>query len=167
MEPTKASADDGLTVRAADDDDPRRRAKITAEIMRQTGIDEPMIERLVRTFYGRVRLDPMLGPVFAERVTDWNDHMARLCAFWSSVALLSGRYHGQPMQKHVRLPVDGAHFDRWLDLFEATAWEICPPAAAELFVDRARRIADSLEMGIATTHGRLHKPRHVTRADRL
>lgn len=160
--PTNA---DALTARPAHDDDPGRRARITAEIMRQTGIDEPMIERLVRTFYGRVQLDPMLAPVFAARVTDWEDHMRRLCAFWSSVALLSGRYHGQPMPKHVRLPVDGAHYDRWLDLFEASAHELCPPAAAAHFIDRARRIADSLEMGMATVNGNIHKPRHVLRGN--
>jgi len=165
MTTTPTGADDTLAVRAADDDDPGRRARITAEIMRQTGIDEPMIERLVRTFYGRVQLDPMLGPVFAAVVTDWEDHMKRLCAFWSSVTLLSGRYHGQPMPKHARLPVGGAHFDRWLDLFEATAKEICPPAAAALFIDRARRIADSLEMGMATVKGEIHRPRHAARGD--
>ena len=154
---------ESLAARAAHDGDPDRRARITAEIMRQTGIDEPMIERLVRTFYGRVQLDPMLGPVFAAVVTDWEDHMKRLCAFWSSVTLLSGRYHGQPMPKHTRLPVGGAHFDRWLDLFESTAKEVCPPAAAALFIDRARRIADSLEMGMATVKGQMYRPRHVAR----
>jgi truncated hemoglobin YjbI len=38
-----------------------------------------------------------------------------MCAFWSSVALMSGRYHGQPMEKHLPLPIDARHFDRWLD----------------------------------------------------
>jgi hemoglobin len=76
------------------------------------------------------------------------------------VALMSGRYHGQPMQKHLPLPIDGAHFDRWLELFEATATELCPPPAASHFIERARRIADSLEMGIATRQGRMYSPRH-------
>jgi hemoglobin len=157
----------GEPVRAgtAHDDLPDRRARITAGIMRETGIDEPMIERLVRTFYGRVQHDPLLAPVFAAHVTDWEDHMTRLCAFWSSVVLLSGRYHGQPMQKHAALAVDGAHFDRWLDLFEATAKELCPPAAAAHFIDRARRIADSLEMGIATQRGQMYRPRHIARGN--
>jgi len=140
-----------------------RRAGITSEIMRQTGIDEVMIERLVRAFYGRVQRDPLIGPIFAARVADWEHHITKLCAFWSSVALMSGRYHGQPMPKHVNLPVDGSHFDRWLALFEATATELCPPAAARHFIERARRIADSLEMGIATVHGRIHHPRHSSR----
>ena len=105
----------------------QRRAEITDAIRRETGIEEAMIERLVRGFYGRVRDDAVIGPVFAARIADWEPHLARMCAFWSSVALMTGRYHGQPMQKHLPLPVDAAHFDRWLALFEATARDLCPP----------------------------------------
>ena len=131
----------------------QRRAEITDAIRRETGIDEAMIERLVRGFYRRVREDALIGPVFAARIGDWEPHLARMCAFWSSVALMTGRYHGTPMVKHLPLPVDGGHFDRWLELFEQTAGEICPPEAGAHFVERARRIAASLELGIAGAHG--------------
>jgi hemoglobin len=130
-----------------------RRAAITAEIVERTGIDEAMIERLVRAFYVRVQADPVLGPIFAARIDDWEPHLQRMFAFWSSVALMSGAYHGQPMQKHLPLPVDARHFDRWLALFEQTACEICPPAAADHFIERAQRIAESLELGIAAHRG--------------
>ena len=131
----------------------RRREKITAAIEARTGIDEPMIERLVRTFYAKVRTDELLGPVFAARIRDWESHLQKMCAFWSSIALMSGRYHGTPMVKHLPLPVDADHFDRWLGLFEATAREVCSPAAAQHFIERACRIAESLELGIAGHHG--------------
>ena len=65
---------------------------IIADIVARTGIDEPMIERLVRTFYGRARLDPLIGPIFENKVHDWEGHLGRMCAFWSSVSLMSGRY---------------------------------------------------------------------------
>ena len=126
-----------------------RRAEITAEIMARTGIDESMIERLVRAFYDKVRADALLGPVFAARIVDWEPHLQRMGAFWSSVALMSGVYHGRPMEKHLPLPVDARHFDRWLGLFEETAHAVCPPAAAEHFIERAHRVAESLELGIA------------------
>lgn len=132
-----------------------RRAAITAEIKEKTGIDDAMIGELVHGFYAKVRADEVLGPVFAERIKDWGPHLERMCAFWSSVALLTGTYHGRPMQAHQPLPVDARHFDRWLQLFEQTASELCPPAAAELFIDRARRIAESLELGIALHHGQM------------
>ena len=129
------------------------RDEITAEIKDLTGIDEEMIELLVRRFYDRVRSDELLGPVFEARISDWEPHLQRMCAFWSSVALMTGRYHGQPMRVHLPLPVDADHFDRWLALFSSTASEICPPAAAELFIDRAQRIAQSLELGVAMQNG--------------
>ena len=132
---------------------PERRERLTAEIMERTGIDEAMIERLVRGFYAKVREDTVLGPVFESRIKDWEPHLAQMCAFWSSVALMTGRYHGTPMAKHLPLPVDGGHFDRWLALFEETAREICPGEAEAHFVERARRIAQSLELGIAGSHG--------------
>nr|WP_245428158.1 group III truncated hemoglobin [Roseiarcus fermentans] len=112
-----------------------------------------MIERLVRRFYDRVRADALLGPVFATRIRDWEPHLRRMCAFWSSVALMTGRYHGTPMAKHLPLPVDAANFDRWLALFEETAREICPARAADHVIARARRIAESLEIGIAGSNG--------------
>jgi hemoglobin len=130
-----------------------RRDKITAEIVERTGITEAMIEGLVRGFYAKVRLDPMLAPVFDARIRDWEPHLKQMCAFWSSVALMTGRYHGTPMVKHVPLPVDAVHFDRWLALFEQTARELCPPQAATHFVERAQRIAASLELGIAGGQG--------------
>ena len=130
-----------------------RRVRITADIVEKTGIDGPMIGRLVHRFYARVREDPLLGPVFESRITSWPRHLERMCAFWPSVALMSGRYHGQPMRAHLPLPIDAEHFDRWLALFEATACEVCPPPAADHFVERARRIAESLEPGIAGGHG--------------
>lgn len=131
----------------------QRRERARAEIVARTGIDDAMIRTLVHRFYARVREDELLSPVFAARVADWDAHLARMCAFWSSVALMSGIYHGQPMEKHLPLPVGGAHFDRWLALFEETAAEVCPPAAAAHVVERARRIAESLEIGIAAKHG--------------
>ena len=130
-----------------------RRAAIVAQIRSQTGIDEAMIGRLVDGFYDRVRADPLIGPVFNERIADWGPHLEQMKLFWSSVALMSGAYHGRPMPKHLPLPVDARHFDRWLELFEATARDLCPPAAADHFIERARRIAESLELGIAGSNG--------------
>jgi hemoglobin len=120
------------------------------------GIDADLIERVVRAFYGRIRTHEVLGPIFGERITDWEPHLERMCAFWASVMHVGmSRYHGQPMQKHQALPVDARHFDQWLALFAATASEVCPGPAADLFIDRARRIARSLELGVALAHGEL------------
>jgi hemoglobin len=147
------------------DRDRTSRQLIIDDIVERTGIDDAMIENLVRTFYGRVRHDPLIGPVFESKVEDWEAHIGRLCTFWSSVALMSGRYHGQPMGMHLPLPIDTPHFDRWLEIFAETARDVCPPAAADHFLERAARIADSLELGIAAQKGEIRsKGTRPTRA---
>src|SRR5437868_12649864 len=116
-------------------------------------INERLIAKLLRAFYDRVRVDPLIGPIFNERIQDWEPHLARIGDFWSAVMLRSGRYQGQPMRLHLPLPIDATHFDRWLELFEATAREMCSAAVAEQFIQRARTIGRSLEMGVAAANG--------------
>jgi hemoglobin len=120
------------------------------------GVTEDVIRRQVTTFYGRVRQDPVLGPVFDDAVDDWDEHLAKLCDFWSSVLLMTGRFKGSPMAAHARRPdILDEHFARWLDLFERTAREVCPPAAADLFVEKSRMIGRSLRMGLAVGRGEM------------
>ena len=142
-----------------------QRSTIADDISARTGITEALIGELVDRFYGRVRQDPVLAPVFA-RVSDWDDHLTRLRAFWSSVTLMTGRYQGRPMQKHFPLPIGTEHFDRWLALFEQTAADVCPPTAAAVFVEKARRIADSFEMALATQRGEIALPTRSRPAER-
>jgi hypothetical protein len=49
---------------------------IIEDIVERSGIDEVMIEQLVRTFYSRARFDPLVGPVFESRVHDLEGHIA-------------------------------------------------------------------------------------------
>ena len=129
----------------------------------EAGVTEAMIGELVERFYARVRADEMLGPIFNGAVADWDAHFDKLCAFWSSVTLMTGRYKGTPMPIHAALPgITAVHFDRWLALFRDTVRDVCPPGAAGLFIDRAGRIAQSLEMGIA-----LHKGHMLRTGERL
>lgn len=125
------------------------RPEMTVKLMAETGLDEAMLTELVHRFYGRVRSDPILGPIFAARITDWGPHLERMVAFWSSVALMTGRYHGAPIPAHRTLPVDARHFDRWLALFAETAQQVCPPAGAAHVIERAERIARSLKIAVA------------------
>lgn len=130
----------------------RRDAWVAAQIAR-TGIDEAMIRRLVEDFYGSVRHDPALAPIFKAHVLDWDAHIDTLCDFWSGVALMTGRYKGKPVIKHAPLPVRATHFARWLHLFAQSANRVCPAPAAEFFIDRAERVAESLALGIRQAGG--------------
>ena len=119
----------------------------------ETEIDEHLIRQVIRAFYARVRVDPLIGPIFNSRIQDWEPHLVRIENFWSAVMLRSGRYQGQPMRLHLPLPIDATHFDRWLELFETTTRELCSAPVAEEFLQRARTIGRSLEMGVAAANG--------------
>jgi len=72
--------------------------------------------------------------------------------------LVVGRFDDRALPRHADGQTFAAagrrrSFDRWLELFEVAAREICPPEAAAHFVERARRIAASLELGIAGGQG--------------
>lgn len=131
------------------------RPEMTAALMARTGLDEDMLTSLVYRFYEKVRADPVLGPIFETRIRDWGPHLDRMVAFWSSVALMTGRYHGAPVPAHATLPVDWQHFERWLELFRETAHQICTEEGAAHVIACAERIARSLHIAVegAKTQG--------------
>ena len=119
------------------------------------GISEERLKALVDLFYGRVRQDPLIGPVFNDAVHDWPEHLDKLQAFWSSVMLTSGRYKGRPLPAHVKHGdrIRPASFERWLSLWREATEEVMPAAAAQALQEKAARIAESLSMGIAYARG--------------
>ena len=116
------------------------------------GIDEAGLQRLVARFYGSVRADERLGPVFERAVDDWPRHLDRLAAFWSSVMLTSGRYKGSPMAAHLRhaAALTPDLFDRWLALWQSATEAEMPPAAAAALHAAAARIARSLQLALVS-----------------
>jgi hemoglobin len=133
---------------------PEHRVANSRRLRVATGLDEPTLERLIRAFYTAARTDPLIGPMF-DGVDDWEHHIATITEFWASVALMTGSYHGQPMAKHVKLPLQPEHFARWLALFEQTARAVCSQQGAELLIEKSQRIAQSLQMGISVHRGQL------------
>jgi hemoglobin len=111
-------------------------------------ISEPEIATLVDAFYAKVRLDPDIGPIFNAIIDDWPYHLALLKDFWSTVLLTTGRYKGDPMMKHLQLPLDPQHFERWLALFAETAREVLPPGHAATVIAKSQRIAQNFQAGI-------------------
>lgn len=124
---------------------------MTAQTAHARPIDAALISDLVDQFYGHVRLDPMLGPIFDAEIGDgWDAHLAKLKSFWRSVMLQEGSYSGRPMPAHMKLKgLTPEHFQRWLALFGQTLGEIgASDAAAEALMDRANRIAHSFQLNI-------------------
>ena len=111
-------------------------------------ITEPAIAALVECFYAKARRDPVIGPVFNSAVDDWDEHLEKLCAFWSSVMLTTARYKGNPMAAHLKQPIEPHFFDRWLALWRETSGELFAPEIAARFRDKAERIAESLKLAL-------------------
>ena len=111
-------------------------------------ITEPAIAALVDRFYAKARRDPMIGPLFNNAIDDWDEHLRKLCDFWSSVMLTSGRYKGNPMAAHMKLPIEPRFFERWLALWQDTAGELFAPKLAGAFREKAGRIAESLKLAL-------------------
>jgi truncated hemoglobin YjbI len=87
----------------------------------------------------------------------------------STAALFAHRMGGKHTPKwktsiahHFLLSIEPMHFDRWLALFEQTVSEVCPPAAGTVFMEKARRLADSFEIALAGRRGEIAEPRHST-----
>ncbi len=113
-------------------------------------LDDEQLRALVERFYERVRADRTLGPIFAARIANWDDHISRLVDFWSSIMLGSGRYKGNPFSAHLPFAeaLTAEAFDRWLALWRQTAQEILPPDTALRLDEKACRIARSLLAGL-------------------
>jgi hemoglobin len=114
------------------------------------GIDETALTNVVHTFYGKVRDDAALGPVFDHAISDWPHHLGKMVDFWSSVMLTTGRYKGNPVMMHLKHKprITPALFDRWLALWRETTDELLPPEGATALQAKAARIAESLQLAL-------------------
>ena len=113
-------------------------------------ISEEGIRRLVDAFYAKIRRDPELAPIFLHAIPgDWQPHLNKMYAFWSSVMLTSGRYKGNPVVKHLVVPgIRPDLFERWLALFNETCGELFDDGISEEFRVKAARIAESLMLAL-------------------
>lgn len=123
--------------------------------MRFQAITEEALGELVGRFYASVRRDPLLAPVFEPAIADWDEHLTMLQAFWSSIMLTSGRYKGRPLPAHVKhgAAMTKERFERWLALWRETAEALFEREPAAALVEKAERIAESLQLGVQFARG--------------
>jgi hemoglobin len=115
--------------------------------MTKRTLDSPEAVRfLVDSFYDKVRVDPLIGPVFTDVAqVNWSNHLPKMYAFWESLILGNNAYNGHPFRPHLivnqqhTLTID--HFERWLQLFSATLTENFMGDTAEQVRQRATQIA--------------------------
>ena len=110
-------------------------------------LQEEQIVTLVHRFYERVQQEPLLGPLFAERIQEdqWPMHLDKMVRFWSTILRGTNRYTGNPMIVHANMPgLTAAHFTRWLALFREVAEEHLPQVLADSILQRAERMGHRL-----------------------
>jgi hemoglobin len=101
------------------------------------------IKKLVDTFYGKVREDELLAPIFNERIGDnWPIHLEKMYSFWQTVLLGEQTYFGSPFPKHAQLRVNHSHFQKWMELFNETVDELFQGEKASEAKLRAGKMAE-------------------------
>lgn len=118
------------------------------KVKRKDILEREDVKILVDKFYDKVKSDELLRPVFSH--VDWPHHLPIMYNFWSSMLLGDQSYSGNPLQKHMALPVGKNHFSRWLELFKETVDETFEGEKAEEVKMRASSIAEifQFKMGL-------------------
>ena len=101
------------------------------------------IKTFVDAFYGKARIDPLLGPVFSSRFgdQDWLKHLDRMYSFWNTAIFSVPGYKGNPFGKHIGLRIGREHFERWTKLFKQVIDHDFQGPVADDVKDRADKMA--------------------------
>ena len=114
------------------------------------------IKGFVDGFYSKVREDGLLSPVFDSKIAPsaWPAHLERMYDFWNAILFAEKGFDGNPMQKHMSLPIDEKHFNRWLHLFRTTIDDLYEGPKAEEAKARAGAIAQIMNFKIGSLKGK-------------
>jgi|SRR5690606_11048908 len=105
------------------------------------------VKHLVDVFYGKVRKDALLSPIFEEVIGDhWDTHLNKMYQFWQTVLLEEHTYYGSPFLPHIKLPIQKEHFERWLLLFNETLQTEFSGEVAKEASWRAQKMAEMFQM---------------------
>lgn len=112
------------------------------------------VDRLLRAFYGRALVDPLLRPVFVDVAhMDLEEHLPRIGDFWEKVLFNTATYDGAAMDVHRRLhrahPLTAELFDRWLELWDATLTDTSTGPVADAARAHAQRIAAAFRRNLS------------------
>ena len=112
------------------------------------------IKLLVETFYAKVRVDEVLGPIFNRAISDWEEHTEKITDFWESQLLFTKRFRGNPLEAHVKVDKNEGHtitnemFGYWLNLWFQTTDHLFKGEIAERAKHNARKLSVFMFMKI-------------------
>jgi len=122
-----------------------------------TNLDD--VKRLVDVFYGKVRKDVLLSPIFEKAIGDhWDTHLNKMYQFWQTVLLEEHTYYGSPFLPHTKLPIKKEHFQQWLLLFNETLKTEFDGEIAEEASWRAHKMAEMFQMKLEYMENNNSKP---------
>lgn len=121
------------------------------QTLEHTSLEEA-IDRMVRRFYAKGDLDPLLGPIF-RAIPEFEAHIGIIVDFWSRQLLGTDRYNGRPFPPHWKLPIEPEHFDRWMELFTETVREDLPAELAEQAATKAGHMSVAFQAGMFPIRG--------------
>jgi hemoglobin len=103
--------------------------------------DRESLVTLIDKFYERVEKDEILSPFF--KGIHWEKHKLQMLDFWSLVLLDIPGYNTNLFDVHSKLPIQKAHFQRWIDIFSETVTDHFSGPLADLAITRAQILAAS------------------------
>lgn len=112
------------------------------------------VSLLVHTFYGKVRKNELLGPIFNGIITDWPTHLELLTDFWETNLLYKRKYFGNPMTAHVAVDeqcgntINELHFGTWINLWLETVNELFEGEVAQIAINRSRNMGTFIHLNI-------------------
>ncbi|MDG1475880.1 MAG: group III truncated hemoglobin [Vicingaceae bacterium] len=109
------------------------------------------IEKLVYTFYSRIRKDSLLGPIFNQHIPEekWPEHLSKLSDFWETNLFGIAKFKGNPTQKHINVDrnlnytVEQKHFGQWINLWFQTIDDLFIGERAQKAKDASRNMASA------------------------
>lgn len=104
------------------------------------------VTQLVDAFYSKVLKDEDLAPFFTK--LDLGMHLPKMVHFWSFVLLDEPGYTTNVVEKHLNMPLEHKHFERWLALFHETIDELFEGEKVTLAKQRAAVIGWTIESKI-------------------
>ncbi|MFA5574341.1 MAG: group III truncated hemoglobin [Brumimicrobium sp.] len=118
--------------------------------------DREDVRKLVYTFYGKVRKDELLGPIFNSQLSEeqWPSHLEKLTDFWETNLFRIPKFKGNPMGAHQRVDahtnrgITQKHFATWLRLWKETLEELFEGERAERAMEAARRMSTPMFIGV-------------------
>lgn len=117
------------------------------------------IKLMVNSFYDKVRVDTLIGPIFNGVIQDrWPVHLEKMYGFWQTVLLDVHSYSGSPFPPHAKMSLEKIHFERWMSIFEETVDSLFEGKIADEAKWRAGKMAEMFNYKIEYFRASGQKP---------